>query len=359
MSGNYYQYLWVLVFLIIFLVGIDLLFGKEPFHPPFDRRKHQTKSIYYILIIYLSLPATITLSVCGTYFVSGAVGLHWSGRIIWTVLLGLFIALLGMPASHELIHRKAPIDRFIGSMLLAFLLNTAHRIEHIPGHHANVATPKDTGSAKFNQSYYHYLPRAFLKTIVNAWQIEKRRLDRRQKPVWIWRNELISWHAVSLGFAIAYYLIFGVLGLIFFVSQGLIAITAHQLINYIQHYGLMRLKLDNDRYEKFSTAHAWNCNFLISNWASFYLTHHPDHHLNPRRPYQIRQHHEDSPQMPMGYFGMFILALIPPLWFKIINQCLSAYAEEAQSNVNCRPYLKIEQPSPSMSIEVDRKRHEI
>ena len=108
-------------------------------------------------------------------------------------------------------------------------------------------------------------------------------------------------------------------GIIFFMGQGLVALILHHLVNYIQHYGLKRRKLSDGCYEKFSTAHAWNCNFLISNLAFLHFPHHTDHHLHPRRHYQNLRHCDESPQMPMGFVGMVFMAMIPPLWFKVIN----------------------------------------
>jgi alkane 1-monooxygenase len=122
--------------------------------------------------------------------------------------------------------------------------------------------------------------------------------------------------------------LFGLLGIIFYLAQGVIAFTIQNIINYIQHYGLKRRPLEDGRYERFSAAHAWSCNFLLSNIISFNFPHHADHHLHPRRPYYLLQHLSESPQMPMGYFGMFFLALIPPLWFKTMNQCILAYFDD-------------------------------
>ena len=246
----------------------------------------------------------------------------------WIISLGLAIIALALSAGHELIHRESLGDKLIGGFLFAFVCDAAYKIDHIRGHHVHVATPADTGFVNFNQSFYHYFPHALKSTFLNAWSIEKRRLSRKGKPTLSWRNELISWHLVSLGIAAIYYFFFGMPGIIFFVGQGLIALIVTHLINYIQHYGLKRRKINGDRYEKFGDAHAWNCNFMISNLVTFCLPRHSDHHLNPRRPYQLLRHIEESPQMPMGYFGMFFMALVPSLWFKVMNPRILLYDSE-------------------------------
>lgn len=327
-TGKYNQYGWWLAAVLVLFTGVDQLSGKKLPNPSSDQLKHPGKSICYSFLPFLSLAAVTSLSYYGAHFFCNTSELNWSGRIAWIISLGLATIALALSAGHELIHREAFIDKLIGGFLFAFVCNAAYKIYHIRGHHVHAATPADTGFVNFNQSFYQYLPRALKNTFINAWLIEKRRLFRKGDPTLCWRNELIGWHLVSLGIVAIYYFFFGLLGIIFFMGQCLIALITTHLINYIQHYGLKRRKLDDGRFEKFSPAHAWSCNFIISNLATFCLPRHSDHHLNPSRPYQLLRHIEDSPQMPMGYFGMFFMALIPPLWFKVVNPHISAYDPE-------------------------------
>jgi alkane 1-monooxygenase len=324
-TGKYNQYGWWLAAVMVLFTGIDHLFGQDLPNPSHDQLKHPEKSICYSFLPFLSLAAVTILSYYGVHFFCNTSELNWSGRIGWIISIGLATIALALSAGHELIHRQALVDKFIGGFLFAFLCNAAYKIYHIRGHHVHVATPADTGFVKLNQSFYHYLPRVLKNTFIDAWLIEKRRLYRKGNSTLYWRNELINWHLVSLTILAIYYFFFGLLGIIFFMGQGLIALITTYLINYIQHYGLERRKLDDGRYEKYSPAHAWNCNFLISNLTTFCLPRHSDHHLNPRQPYYLLRHIEESPQMPMGYFGMFFMALVPSLWFKVMNPLISAY----------------------------------
>lgn len=318
-TGNYNHYGWWLALAVIVFGAVDQLIGREPVYPLGDQLEHQEKSIYYSFIIFLSLPAAMVLSVYGAYFVSNEDALNWAGRIGWILSLGMGMTALTLSAGHELIHREKPIERLCGSFLFALVCNAVFCVEHIRGHHVNAATPLDAAYANFNQSFYHYFPRTLKNAYINAWRVEKKRLNRKGHLVLSWRNEMISWHLVTLVIAIIYYFFFGLFGLIFFIGQGFVALTIHCIVNYIQHYGLKRRKLDDGRYEKFSTAHAWNCNFFMSNMAFLHFPNHTDHHLNPRCPYQHLRHCEKSPQMPMGYIGMVFMTMIPPLWFKVMN----------------------------------------
>ena len=329
-TGNFNQYGWWLASFLIVWMGADQLFGKEIFYSTGDQLKYRQQSFYYSFLLFLCLPAATALSVYSAYFFSNTNELNWAGRIGWIISLGLPISVLALCAGHELIHRDKLIERLSGGYLFAFVCMAAHKIDHVRGHHVNVATPEDSGSADLNQSFYHFLPQAIKKTFVNAWRHEKKRLNRNGNKELSWHNQLISGYLVSLGIGAVYLFFFGLPGIIFFIGQSLIALTWLHLVNYIQHYGLKRRKLDDGRHEKFCAAHAWNCNYLISNMVTFCLPRHTDHHLNPRRPYHLLQHLAESPQMPFGYFGMFFMALIPPLWFKVMNPRVLAYNKKEE-----------------------------
>ena len=124
--------------------------------------------------------------------------------------------------------------------------------------------------------------------------------------------------------------LFGWIGLLFFIAQSLVAIGVLETVNYLEHYGLKRRKLDNGRYERTTHQHSWNSNHLLSNLISFQLQRHSDHHANPQRRYQVLRHFDDSPQLPAGYSAMIVLAMIPPLWMRVMNpRVLKFYETQA------------------------------
>ena len=123
-------------------------------------------------------------------------------------------------------------------------------------------------------------------------------------------------------------------GVVFFVAQSFFAFTLLEIVNYIEHYGLHRRKLENGRYERTTPAHSWNSNYLLTNLLLVQLQRHSDHHANPKRRYQVLRHYDESPQLPGGYATMVVLAIVPPLWFKVMNPRVEAYykGEEYQLN---------------------------
>ena len=124
---------------------------------------------------------------------------------------------------------------------------------------------------------------------------------------------------------IAITIVHGALGALFFLGQAVIAFTLLEIVNYVEHYGLHRRKLDNGRYERTNAHHSWNSNFLLTNLFLFHLQRHSDHHAYAKRRYQVLRHFDDSPQLPNGYAGMIVLAVFPPLWRAVMDPKVRAY----------------------------------
>jgi alkane 1-monooxygenase len=112
---------------------------------------------------------------------------------------------------------------------------------------------------------------------------------------------------------------FGAPGVLLFVLQAVVSVGVLEIINYVEHYGLTRREVAPGRYERVLPQHSWNSDHRISNWLLFNVPRHSHHHIEPRLAYASIQHIEDAPQLPAGYFAMFILALFPPLWRRIMD----------------------------------------
>ena len=95
-----------------------------------------------------------------------------------------------------------------------------------------------------------------------------------------------------------------------------------ETVNYIEHCGLERQKISDHRYEDTSAHHSWNSNHWVGRAMLFNLSRHSDHHAHPHRPYPILRHLPDAPQMPTGYPGMMLLALVPPLFNRVLARAV-------------------------------------
>ena len=96
-------------------------------------------------------------------------------------------------------------------------------------------------------------------------------------------------------------------------------------VNYIEHYGLTRNETENHQFERVQPHHSWNSNHIIGRLMLFELSRHSDHHYLASRKYQILRSYDNAPQMPTGYPGMILLSLVPPLWFKVMNNQMKKY----------------------------------
>jgi alkane 1-monooxygenase len=209
-------------------------------------------------------------------------------------------------------------------VLLSSSLYPGFKIEHVRGHHVDIGTPKDNTTARFGQTIYAYLALAFGTNFRKAWRFERERLAALGLPALHWRNELVWWYALCALFALAIGAAFGWAAVGFFVAQAVFGIALLEVVNYIEHYGLERKRLPDGRYEPVSFMHSWNSDALLTNLFLFHLQRHADHHRYARRPYQILRSIPEAPQLPSGYAGMIVVALVPPLWFRIMNPRVAA-----------------------------------
>jgi len=134
---------------------------------------------------------------------------------------------------------------------------------------------------------------------------------------------------LKASFLILAMIIGGWAGIGLFLFQAAIAVWHLELINYIEHYGLTRKHLGGGKYERMQPRHSWNAAHKASNWLLINLQRHSDHHHRPDRRYPLLQNYSaaDAPQLPYGYPVMFVMALITPLWRRIMNPKVRAWRE--------------------------------
>ncbi len=245
-------------------------------------------------------------------------------EVIGFELLG-YITALGMSCglsinnAHELGHRTKKYEQFLSQLLLMTSLYMHFFIEHNRGHHKNVATDEDPSSGRLGESIYHFFPRTLIGSWKSAWHLEAVRCNNNSIPVVSVKNQMLIFQIIQLLFLLLIFLIFGLKTMLAFTGSACIGILMLETVNYIEHYGLSRKK-KGSRYERTLPIHSWNSNHPIGRLIMLELSRHSDHHFMSTRKYQILRHFDESPQMPTGYPGMMLLALIPPIWFNIMNK---------------------------------------
>jgi alkane 1-monooxygenase len=246
---------------------------------------------------------------------------------------------LGINTAHELGHKKTAIERLLAKIVLAVPAYGHFCVEHNYGHHRDVATPEDPASARMGESIYRFLLREIPGTFMRGWNTEKTRLQRLGKPVWSVHNDILQSYAISLVLQGTLVFMFGWVMVPFLLLHNFWAWFQLTSANYIEHYGLLRQRDENGRYERCEPHHSWNANYVFSNLALYHLERHSDHHANPMRRYQSLRNFEDIPQLPNGYYGMYLLAYVPWLWYRVMDKRLLAlpHIRGDLSRVNIEP----------------------
>jgi alkane 1-monooxygenase len=238
--------------------------------------------------------------------------------------MGLLCGVYGINVAHELGHHKSKTDQFFAKACLLTSLYMHFFIEHNKGHHRHVSTPYDPASARLNESVYAFYLRSILGSYRSAWQIENKEMLNKYGYRMNLKNKMIQFHLIEISLLTGIFFYAGLTVLIFFISPALIGILLLESVNYIQHYGLSRKKTEKGSYERTQIWHSWDCHHPLGRMILFELSRHSDHHYLASRPYQILRYHDDAPSLPTGYPGSIFLALIPPLWFRIMNRKIQA-----------------------------------
>jgi alkane 1-monooxygenase len=307
-----------LAFLFVAVPLLDLAVGADTRNPDDADVRLLAADLFYRLLPLLALPLQLACLGFGAWVLT-AIPLAWSGMLAWVLSIGAVSGIMGINAAHELIHKNGRLEQWAGGLLLASVCYGGFKVEHVRGHHVDVGTPADNTTARLDQSAYRYIWRALTCNPVKAWRLEAERLRGLGLPAWHRRNEVLWWHACSLGLAAGFGLTFGWPGLALFFAQSAAAVALLELINYVEHYGLERRLLPDGQYEPVSRMHSWNSAYRLTNLFLLQLQRHPDHHLFARRPYQLLRHYPDSPQLRLSYAWMIWLALVPPLWRRVMN----------------------------------------
>jgi alkane 1-monooxygenase len=329
-------WLWLTPAVVYGLVPLlDQLLGEDPNNPPEALVPALERDPWYRWLAWLAVPA-VWLTVIAAAWVAvrgglGAVG--WLGLAVsagWT-------SAAGINAGHELGHKKSRLERWLARFALAPACYGHFVVEHVRGHHRDVATPEDPASARFGESYYRFMLREIPGAFRRAWRLERERLAALGRPALDPGNENLQAWSLSLVFWAALVAWLGPAVLAFMLLQSALAYSLLSAANYVEHYGLLRARGADGRYERPAPRHSWNSNRVVSNLMLYQLQRHADHHAWPARRYQCLRHFDEAPQLPTGYFGMFLVALLPPLWRHIMDPRVLAHAGGDLARLNRLP----------------------
>jgi alkane 1-monooxygenase len=283
--------------------------------------KKEAKHPAYDLLLYVLLP----LQAFTIFLFLNKIddpGLSLSDKGCMIACMGLNCGIIGINLGHELGHRSSQFESFLAKLFLLSSLYMHFYIEHNRGHHKKVGTHDDPASARYGENLFSFLVRSIVQSYFSAWKLEKERLKKVGQSAFSMSNEMILFQLIQGVLVLVIFYFFGWMGTLYFIISAFLGIALLESVNYIEHYGIGRKKKADGQYEKVMHCHSWNSNHVLGRLALFELSRHSDHHYKASKNYQLLNHHDDSPQMPTGYPGMIILALIPPIWFKVVHPIL-------------------------------------
>jgi alkane 1-monooxygenase len=337
--GIFWFYGPFLVFAIFPL--LDLAIGMDAANPPDSVMKWLEQDRYYRWCTYLYIPIQYAGLVLACWLWS-------SGKLSSIDDIGLALTMgmvsgIAINTAHELGHKRASSERWLSKIALAQSAYGHFFIEHNRGHHVRVATPEDPASARLGESFWAFLPRTVSGSLRSALEIEREHLTRDGRRFWSPRNDILNAWAMTVVLFGVLCAVFGLVVLPYLLIQAVVGFSLLEFVNYLEHYGLLRGRREDGRWERTAPEHSWNSNSVASNVLLYHLQRHSDHHANPLRRYQALRHFDEAPQLPTGYAGMIVIAAIPPLWRKVMDHRVLAHygGDVEQANIHPRARKRV------------------
>ena len=307
---------------------LDALTGHNTANP--DPQTPDDQLTWYRAVTLIWFPVQFTL-LCGMlWYVPRADHLGVGEALGLFFGMGVISGTVGINYAHELMHQKSRLERGLADLLLATVLYSHFRSEHLRVHHLYVGTPRDPVTARYNEGFHRFFPRVLRQCPQSAWKAETAMLSRRGLPPLhqsnpFWRYALLQVAMLALALALG-----GWVGLGLFLVQAFTAIWQLELTNYVEHYGLTRRYLGEGKYEHVLPRHSWNADHRATNWLLINLQRHSDHHYKPDRRFPLLQTYgtEDAPLLPFGYPMMTMAAMVPPVWKRVMNRRVKEWRKQ-------------------------------
>ena len=343
-------------FVFVLIPLFDLVAGLDPNNPPDELIEALEEDRYYRWVTFAFIPLQIAGFLWGCFLLGNGTIFGWdpfatsvlpgiAENLTWYDKVGLatgmgMVAGIGINTAHELGHKKEELERWFARVALAQTAYGHFYIEHNRGHHVRVATPEDPASSRMGETVWEFMPRTVVGSLRSAWELENKRFARLKKSPYSLKNDLINaWMFTVLlwGFAMA---AFGPEIFPYLIIQAILGIWLLESVNYLEHYGMKRAKLESGRYERVNPSHSWNSNNIGTNVLLYHLQRHSDHHANPTRRYQALRDFKEAPVLPTGYAGMIVATWVPQIWRKVMDDRVLSHYDGDVTQANVHPRLK-------------------
>ena len=163
-------------------------------------------------------------------------------------------------AGHEFVHMRGWWSEF-GNIPLINSGMSEILDEHIHNHHKNVGTPADPATYELGSNYFLTVPgRVFLYNKGSFERFEHRIKEKHGFNSWMLTltcNKYLFYKAIEAAIVFLVWFCFGYGGA---VVQMWTMFYGHfwlEFLNYIEHYGLLRMKDKNGIYDPISYSDSW------------------------------------------------------------------------------------------------------
>ncbi|MBK0327521.1 alkane 1-monooxygenase [Rhodobacteraceae bacterium F11138] len=332
---------WYLFSILDSLAGLNLQ-NADPNTPEDDLEWYKILTILWVPVQFVTVFALI-------WYVAGSDHLSVLEKCLVFFGVGVVTGTIGINYSHELMHQQSRLERNLADILLAMVLYSHFRSEHLLVHHRHVGTPRDTVTARYNESFYRFYPRVLRQSLISAFRAERDKLARKDLSWSNMRNPFWRYAILQAAMLVLAWVLGGWGGVGLFLIQAGVAIWQLELVNYVEHYGLSRKHLGQGKYEHVQPRHSWNAAHRVSNWLLINLQRHSDHHYKPNRRFPLLQNHarDVAPQLPYGYPVMTVAAMIPSLWRRMMNPRVRRWRAMYYPEItDWKPYNKMTLPPP-------------
>ncbi len=322
-KGSYFSYS-AFLFAFVCVPALEPYISSSSSNLNNSEKQDKSNLAFFDVLLYLNIPIILfLLYILGVKVDEGVFSkFELTGQVI---SYGILLGSCGINVAHELGHKDKWYAKYSSILLLVPSLYSHFFIEHNRGHHKNVATREDPATARFGESLYYFWIRSVFGSYRNAWRLENNRLDTQNKSIIGLENQMMRFTIYQLAYLILLFCLFNLMTVMIILAIGVISFLFLEMINYVEHYGLIRSKLGSGRYERVQPWHSWNSNHQLGRIILYELTRHSDHHFLANKKYQCLDHHESSPQLPHGYPTSMLISLVPPLWFKTMDTRVVKY----------------------------------
>lgn len=308
-------------YLALLYVAVILLLADEIVPVGLSENLPSARGQNFLLFAIAALHLAVLFGTI-TSLARGTTDLSLGAKACLFVAAGLFLGQVSNATAHELIHSKKRLAHEVGKWIYVSLLFGHHTSAHMLVHHVWVATPNDPNSARRGQSFWGYLPQAWLGSFLNGFAAEKKRYSVTLL------NPYFTYVCGAFLILLSSYLLAGFSGIFWHVLLAGYATAQLLQSDYIQHYGLRREKQANGRYVPFSTKHSWNSRHSLTSFWTLNASKHSDHHANPAKPFNNLEIEEDAnyPLLPYSLPVMGFISYFPWWWRRVMKEPLEKWS---------------------------------